>query len=66
MATDTGYFRFLKEDSSEVFLGTARLVEAGANPREIYQTMTSGKPWNTRKLLGIMLDRAERHCQCQN
>lgn len=62
MATDTGYFRFLKEDSSEVFLGTARLVEAGVNPREIYQTMTSGKGWNTRKLLGIMLSRAERHC----
>lgn len=62
MATDTGYFRFLKEDSSEVFLGTARLVEAGANPREIYQKMTSGKGWNTRKLLGLMLGRAERHC----
>ena len=24
--------------------------------------MTGGKPWNTRKLLGLMLNRAERYC----
>jgi len=63
MATDTGYFRFLTEDSREVFLQTSRLVDAGANPRIIYQDMTGGKPWSTRKLLGIMLDRAERHAE---
>ncbi len=61
IATDTGYFKFLKEDSAEVFLGAARLVEDGANPRVTYQMMTGGKPWNTRKLLGIMLERAERY-----
>ncbi len=60
MATDTGFFRFLNTDSSEVFKSTARLVEAGANPRSIYDEITSGKAWNTRKLLGIMLSRAER------
>ena len=62
MATDTGFFRFLREDSAPLFTNTARLVEAGVNPRDIYAKMTGGKPWNTRKLLGIMLDRAERHC----
>lgn len=61
MATDTGFFKYLTEDSAEVFKGTARLVESGANPRKIYQEMTGGKQWNTRKLLGIMLDHAERH-----
>lgn len=60
MATDTGFFRFLDTRSSEVFKATARLVEAGSNPRLIYDEITSGKPWNTRKLLGIMLSRAER------
>lgn len=60
MATDTGFFRFLNTDSSEVFKATSRLVEAGANPRTIYDEITSGKGWNTRKLLGIMLSRAER------
>ena len=62
ICTDTGFFRFLTDDSAEVFRSTAKLVEAGADPRKTYQKMTSGKPWNTRKLLSIMLDRAERHC----
>ncbi len=62
MATDTGFFRYLTENSSEVFLTTSRLVQSGANPRKIYQEVTSGKPWNTRKLLAIVLDRAQRYC----
>ncbi len=61
MSTDTGFFKYLTEDSAEVFRGTARLVEAGANPRRIYQDITGGKQWNTRKLLGLMLEHAERH-----
>lgn len=60
LSTDTGYFRFLNIDSAEVFRQAARLVEAGANPRKIYDEMTGGKPYSTRKLLGIMLDRVER------
>ena len=59
-ATDTGYFRFLGTDSAEVLIQVARLVEAGANPRKIYDKITGGKPYSTRKLLGIMLDRVER------
>lgn len=62
ICTDTGFFRFLTDNSAEVFKSTARLVEAGANPRNTYQKMTSGKPWSTRKLLSIMLNRAERYC----
>lgn len=60
LATDTGYFRFLKTDSAEVFRQAARLVESGANPRSTYDEITGGKPYSTRKLLGIMLDRVER------
>lgn len=59
-ATDTGYFRFLDTKSAEVFRQTARLIEAGANPRTTYDKITGGKPFSTRKLLGIMLDRVER------
>jgi len=61
MATDTGFFRFLTADSAEVFKSTARMIEAGANPRVTYDEITSGKPYQTRKLLGIMLDRAEQY-----
>ncbi len=61
LSTDTGFFRFLKEDSAEVFRAAARLVEAGANPRQLYDKITGGKAYSTRKLLGIMLNRAERY-----
>lgn len=61
LSTDTGFFRFLTPDSAEVFRAAARLVEAGADPRKTYDLITSGKPYTTRKLLGIMLDRAERY-----
>ncbi|OJF77583.1 MAG: DHH family phosphoesterase [Treponema sp. CETP13] len=61
ISTDTGFFRFLDSSSSEIFKALARLVEAGASPRKTYDYITSGKPFNTRKLLGIMLDRAEQY-----
>lgn len=61
LSTDTGHFRFLAEDSAETFKSAARLVEAGANPRRIYDEMSGGKPFSTRKLLAIMLSRTERY-----
>ncbi len=62
IATDTGFFRYLNSNDAEVFNSAARLTECGVVPRESYQAMTGGKPWNTRKLLGLMFDRAERYC----
>lgn len=62
MATDTGFFHYLNENDSEVFRSAARLTDAGVNPREIYQEMSGGKPWTTRKLLAILLERAQRYC----
>lgn len=62
LSTDTGFFRFLDSQSSDVFQAASRLVSAGANPRVTYDEITSGKPFNTRKLLGIMLDRAKQYC----
>lgn len=61
LSTDTGFFRFLDSNSSEVFLAASRLVAAGANPRTTYDFITGGKPWSTRKLLGTMLDKADRY-----
>ena len=62
LSTDTGFFRFLREDSAEVFELAARLVRYGANPNKIYNRITGGKPWPTRKLLGLLLSRTERYC----
>ncbi|HOE08953.1 MAG TPA: bifunctional oligoribonuclease/PAP phosphatase NrnA [Treponemataceae bacterium] len=58
LCTDTGFFRFLDESSTEVFMAAGRLVKSGANPRAAYAEITSGKPFSTRKLLSIMLERA--------
>ena len=62
LSTDTGFFKFLHQNSAEVFELAARLVRAGADPGKIYEEISGGKPWNTRKLLGILLSRAELHC----
>ena len=61
ICTDTGFFRFLTDNSSEVFNAAARLVEGGADPRTTYREINSGKPFSTRKLLGALLDKAERY-----
>lgn len=61
LCTDTGFFRFLDTSSSDTFMAAARLVQAGANPRTMYDEITGGKPYSTRKLLGVMLNHAERH-----
>lgn len=59
--TDTGFFKFLKDDSAKAFEAVSRLVKAGANPRTTYDEMTSGKAWNTRKLLGLHMNHAEKY-----
>ena len=63
ICTDTGFFRFLSvsPEATEVFNAVARLNSYGADPRKTYNDINNGKPWNTRKLLGTLLSRAERH-----
>lgn len=61
ICTDTGYFRFLDSDTSDVFSAISRLVENGANPRATYTEINSGKPFSTRKLLGVMLSKSEQY-----
>ncbi len=59
--TDTGFFRFLSEKDAEVLVYISHLMESGADPRKTYDRMSGGKPYSTRKLLGLLLDRAERY-----
>ena len=61
ICTDTGFFRFLTDSSAEVFAAVSRLVAAGADPRTTYREINSGKPYSTRKLLGNLLNKAERY-----
>ncbi len=61
LATDTGYFRHIDPYRGEVFTTIAALVEAGASPREIYQSMFGKRSFASRKLLGLLLARMEQY-----
>lgn len=60
ISTDTGYFRFLDENSASVFEAVSRLIRYGVSPKRTYDAMTGGKPFETRKLLSILLERVEK------
>jgi bifunctional oligoribonuclease and PAP phosphatase NrnA len=61
LAADTGFFRHINEGRSEVFAMAAELAEAGASPKDIYDTMYGGRSLTSRRLLGMLLSRAESH-----
>ena len=63
ICTDTGFFRFLTSSSAPVFEAVSRLVSYGADPRETYRKITSGKPYSTRKLLGLLLSKCELYLE---
>lgn len=62
LATDTGFFRFLEENSSHVFNSAARLVDAGISPRKLYLATQKGQTIRSRKWLGMMLSNMELLC----
>lgn len=57
--TDTGFFRHLDANQSEVFEAIGRLNRAGATPKQIYTMVFGGRPLGTRVLLGRLLERTE-------
>jgi phosphoesterase RecJ-like protein len=62
LCTDTGFFRHLTAGSEEVFAAVGRLTSLGASPRDIHHTMFGGRSYESRRLLGELLSRTERHC----
>ena len=61
--TDTGFFRFLtnSKESADLLAASARLVTYGVEPKKVYNDINYGKPYSTRKLLGVLLNRAEKY-----
>ncbi len=59
--TDTGFFRHLDERTHVSFQMIAKLVEAGASPRKIYEKISHGVSLESRKHLGLMLQRVESY-----
>jgi phosphoesterase RecJ-like protein len=59
LCTDSGFFRHLGINSAHVFELTAKLIHAGASPKEIFDMMNGGKSLNSRLFLGHILSRTE-------
>jgi phosphoesterase RecJ-like protein len=60
LATDTSFFRFLTPRDGDTFRAAGRLADYGANPRQISDEISTGHPFKTRKLLGVLLCRAQQ------
>lgn len=61
LCTDTGFFRHLDARGGDALRCAADLADAGASPKASFQRIYGGKSLNSRKLLGIILSRAEEH-----
>lgn len=61
IVTDTGFFRHLEAGSGRYFDAAARLVDAGASPKQAFYAMSGGKQLGNRKLLGELLLRTESY-----
>lgn len=64
ISTDTGFFRFITygtDESVDIMNACGRLISYGADPRSTYNNINNGKPYSTRKLLGVLLNKAERY-----
>ncbi|MDR3168041.1 MAG: bifunctional oligoribonuclease/PAP phosphatase NrnA [Treponema sp.] len=61
LCTDTGFFRHVDSQGAETFDYAARLIRAGANPKEAFHAINGGKTLASRKLLGIQLFRSEAY-----
>lgn len=57
LCTDTGFFRHLDTRSADTFTSTARLVTAGANPKQTFALMNGGKSWGSRVIISRILSR---------
>ncbi len=57
LCTDTGFFRHLDSRGGDTFAFTARLVNAGANPKKTFAHMNGGKSFGSRILISRILAR---------
>jgi phosphoesterase RecJ-like protein len=61
LCTDTGFFRHVDDGGAEIFTYASRMIQAGANPKQVFQNVHGGKSLGSRILLGRILSRTETH-----
>lgn len=61
LCTDTGFFRHVDEQGAETFEYAARMIRAGASPKQVFQRIHGGKSLHSRILMGILLSRVQTY-----
>ena len=61
LATDSGFFRHLRENSGETLRAVARLADLGTSPAEVFPLIYGGRRLENRKLLARMIESTESH-----
>lgn len=61
LCTDTGFFRHLDNSHASTFAYVARLLDAGANPKEIFSLINGGKSFKSRILISKILSRMQSY-----
>jgi phosphoesterase RecJ-like protein len=61
LCTDTGFFRHVDDKGFATFECAARLIKAGANPKQAFLKMYGGKSLDSRLLMGKILSSAESY-----
>ena len=62
LATDTGFFRHIESGSRDTFEAVGRLTAYGASPKDIFGRMYGGRSLESKRLLGVLLERTSSHC----
>ncbi|MDR1862548.1 MAG: bifunctional oligoribonuclease/PAP phosphatase NrnA [Treponema sp.] len=61
LCTDTGFFRHVDKSGAAAFDAAARMVRAGASPKQAFLSINGGKSLDSRILMGRILQRTEAH-----
>ncbi|MDR1301569.1 MAG: bifunctional oligoribonuclease/PAP phosphatase NrnA [Treponema sp.] len=61
LCTDTGFFRHVDEQGAETFEYAARMIRAGASPKQVFQRIHGEKSLHSRMLMGILLSRIQTY-----
>ncbi|MDR1566887.1 MAG: bifunctional oligoribonuclease/PAP phosphatase NrnA [Treponema sp.] len=61
LCTDTGFFRHIDETGAETFEAAAKMIRAGASPKEMFQKIHGGRSLDSRILMGRILARGESY-----
>ncbi|MDR2020220.1 MAG: bifunctional oligoribonuclease/PAP phosphatase NrnA [Treponema sp.] len=59
LCTDTGFFRHVDHKGAAVFEAAARMIRAGASPKQVFLDINGGKSLDSRILMGHILSRTE-------